>query len=157
MRRVALLLALAAAASGCGGTGADLPEGADESYERWRDRVEVVCQGFREEVEKLPNPGSEAREGTDREKLRKLGEAARPIADLYADAARRTRAVPLPRSGVKTARDYVERFERRARAYGAIPAVATRGDREATEDLIERDEQLAKRLAFATEQAAVRC
>jgi hypothetical protein len=155
MRRALVLVALLAA--GCGGTGAKLPEGADESYQRWRAQAETVCQEFREKVEDLPDPDAEADEGSDRERLQRLGEGARPVADLYVDYARRTRAVPLPRQRADRAREYVAAFERRARNYAEIPRAASAGDRDRTTALIDRDEQLTAQLVVATEQAAIRC
>ena len=157
MRRFGALVAAAVLVAGCGGAGAELPDGAGEDYQRWRTEVEEVCESFRSRVEKLPNPSSKIREGSDAERLRKLADAAQPIADQYLDAARRTRAVKLPRERADVARDYVERFERRARAYATIPRVARTGDRDETTELTNRDEQLARQLAFATEQAGIRC
>ena len=156
MRRALLLAALLA--SGCGGTGAELPEGADDSYTRWRAGVEAVCQRLRERVEKLPSPSTEAGRGdSDEEKLRRLGAAARPIAELYVAAAAQTRSVTLPATRADVARDYAAAFTRRADHYARIPAAAASVDRAEVERLIERDDTLSRRLAFATEQAGVRC
>jgi hypothetical protein len=155
MRRAPVLLALLAV--GCGGTGAELPDGADESYTRWRADVEGVCQKLRERVEDLPDPNSEVGDGSDEEKLRQLADAAQPIADLYVDAARETASVPLPRARADVSRDYAAAFTRRAENYAAIPGAAAAGDRKAVETLTDRDGTLSKRLAFATEQAGVRC
>ena len=156
MRR-AIVLALALLAAGCGGTGAELPQGAGEGYERWRSGIETICQDFREKVEELPDPDAAADEGSDAERLRNLGEGARPVADLYLDAARRNREVPLPRQRADRAREYVAAFERRARNYAEIPRAAGAGDRARTTELIDRDEQLTAQLVVATEQAAIRC
>ena len=155
MRRALILAALLLA--GCGGTGAELPQGADESYQRWRADIETICQDFRKRVEELPDPDEEAEEGSDAERLRRLGEGARPVADLYLGAARRNRGVALPTQRADRAREYVRAFERRARNYAEIPRAAAAADRDRVTALVDRDEQLTAQLVVATEQAAIRC
>jgi hypothetical protein len=157
VRRPLAALAAAAALAGCGGTGAELPEGAGEDFRAWRDRVERVCRDLRERAEDLPNPNTPLEGASDAEKLRRLGERVAPLARLYREAAAATAAVPLPRERADVARQYVDLFTRRARNYAEIPDAAAEADRRRTTILTERDDALARALALATEEASVRC
>ena len=157
MRARALATLGALLATGCGGTPGELPDGADASFDRWRAEQGRICRDLRERVEALPRPDRDLGEGSDAERLRRLSGAVEPIARLYTDAARRTRAVDPPRTRTDVARDYVDAFADRARNYAAIPPVAARGDEVRITELTDRDERLAKVLAVATENARIEC